>query len=203
MRTLTVNAGSSSVKLRLVDDQDRVLVARELRSPAGQLDQDELERAVEGELSEADAVAHPIVHAGERFRAPVAVDDAVVRELRALTDLGSAAPAKVAGAYAVSGLLPRLPAIACFDTAFHATLPAAASTYALPASWRERWTLRKFASTGCLTAGLAAGHRSCSRRARTISGSSPAISVPARHRARSGMGDRSTRRWGSPRSTVR
>ena len=47
-----------------------------------------------------------------------------------------------------AALLPDLPAVACFDTAFHATLPAAAFTYALPARWRERWGLRKFGFHG-------------------------------------------------------
>ena len=149
MRTLTVNAGSSSVKLSLVDETDRVLAERELRTPAAQLDQQALARAIDGELSEANAVAHRIVHGGERFRDPVAIDEAVVRELRELTDLAPLhQPKSLAALDAVSGLLPRLPAIACFDTAFHATLPAAASTYALPARWRERWTLRKFGFHG-------------------------------------------------------
>ena len=149
MRTLTVNAGSSSVKLSLVDDEDRVLVARELRTPAARLDPQTLARAIDGELSEASAVAHRIVHGGERFRDPVAIDDSVVRELRGLTDLAPLhQPKSLAALDAVCGLLPRLPAIACFDTAFHATLPAAASTYALPARWRERWPLRKFGFHG-------------------------------------------------------
>jgi acetate kinase len=45
-------------------------------------------------------------------------------------------------------VLPDVPAVACFDTAFHASIPAAASTYALPAEWRQRWTLRKYGFHG-------------------------------------------------------
>ncbi len=49
---------------------------------------------------------------------------------------------------AVGEALPSLPAVACFDTAFHATLPPAAATYALPAQWRERWGLRRYGFHG-------------------------------------------------------
>jgi acetate kinase len=48
----------------------------------------------------------------------------------------------------VSSVLPGVPAVACFDTAFHATIPVAAATYALPTEWRQRWTLRKYGFHG-------------------------------------------------------
>jgi acetate kinase len=48
----------------------------------------------------------------------------------------------------VTAALPDVPAVACFDTAFHATLPPAAATYALPAQWRERWGLRRYGFHG-------------------------------------------------------
>ncbi len=57
-------------------------------------------------------------------------------------------PKSLAALDAVSAALPELPAVACFDTAFHATLPAAAATYALPAEWRERWGLRRYGFHG-------------------------------------------------------
>ena len=44
--------------------------------------------------------------------------------------------------------LPEVPAVACFDTAFHATLPPSAATYALPRAWRERWPLRRYGFHG-------------------------------------------------------
>jgi acetate kinase len=146
---LTVNAGSSSVKLRLVGDDDRVLVGRDLSAPRSRVDRGELERALVGELAGADAVAHRIVHGGERFRDAVEVDAGVVQELRDLADLAPLhQPKSLAALDAVSTLLPELPAVACFDTAFHATLPPAAYTYALPSRWRERWGLRRFGFHG-------------------------------------------------------
>jgi len=89
------------------------------------------------------------VHGGERFSAPVRVDDGVEADLRALTALAPLhLPKSLAALAAVSAALPRLPAVACFDTAFHATLPAAATTYALPREWREGWGLRRYGIHG-------------------------------------------------------
>jgi acetate kinase len=101
------------------------------------------------ELGRPDAVGHRIVHGGERFREPVVVDDAVTGALRDLTALAPLhQPKSLAALDAVSGALPDVPAVACFDTAFHSTLPDAASTYALPAQWRERWGIRRYGFHG-------------------------------------------------------
>ncbi len=71
------------------------------------------------------------------------------RRSRQLTDLAPLhQPKSLAALDAVSGPLPDVPAVACFDTAFHATIPAAAATYALPGEWRERWDLRRFGFHG-------------------------------------------------------
>ena len=69
-----------------------------------------------------------------------------MRELIDLAPLHQ--PKSLAALDAVTEVLPGLPAVACFDTAFHATLPAAAATYALPAEWRERWGLRRYGFHG-------------------------------------------------------
>ena len=149
MRTLVVNAGSSSIKLSLVRDASETLVERELSAPGGQIDRDGLTHAITDELREADAVAHRIVHGGERYVEPVLLTDEVVDDLRALTDLAPLhQPKSLAALDAVTRLLPDLPAVACFDTAFHATLPPAASTYAVPAQWRARWKVRKYGFHG-------------------------------------------------------
>ena len=149
MVILTVNAGSSSLKLSLVGDGDETLADRELPAPEAQVDPAELERALRGGFGAAEAVAHRIVHGGQRFRAAVLVDAQVARELRELTELAPLhQPKSLAALDAVSALLPRLPAVACFDTAFHATMPPAAITYALPLRWRERWGLRRFGFHG-------------------------------------------------------
>ncbi len=136
---LVVNAGSSSLKLTLLGEQDETLAEHELQAPRAQIDAGELSEALQSPLADAEAVGHRIVHGGERFREAVRIDATVERALRELTDLAPLhQPKSLAALDAVSERLPQLPAVACFDTAFHATLPAAASTYAVPAIWRER-----------------------------------------------------------------
>ena len=149
MQVLVVNAGSSSLKLTLLDDDDATLAQRELPAPGAQVDPRELHDAFGSELGAADAVGHRIVHGGERFRGPVRIDSDVEEALRELSDLAPLHQRKsLAALDAVSAELRHLPAVACFDTAFHATLPAYAYTYALPAGWRERWGLRRFGFHG-------------------------------------------------------
>jgi acetate kinase len=96
-----------------------------------------------------DAVAHRIVHGGARFREPVVVDDNVVDELEELVELAPLhmQPALDALREARSRL-PAVPHVAVFDTAFHATIPAEASTYALPARVRDAWGVRRFGFHG-------------------------------------------------------
>src|ERR1700676_2231599 len=149
MRVLAVNAGSSSLKLRLLDDQDATIAEQELDAPRAEIDSTDLARALDSPLGEAQAVGHRIVHGGERFRSAVRIDHEVERALRELSDLAPIHQLKsLAALDAVTSLLPEPPAVACFDTGFHSTLPAAAATYALPAPWRERWGVRRYGFHG-------------------------------------------------------
>jgi acetate kinase len=144
VRVLVVNAGSSSLKLRLLGPADEIEAERDL-APG---DDEALDAAL-GDLAAPDAVGHRVVHGGARFREAVRIDDDVVAALAGLTDLAPLhQPAALAGMAAVGRALPDVPAVACFDTAFHATLPADAATYALPREWRERFGLRRFGFHG-------------------------------------------------------
>jgi acetate kinase len=147
MRLLVVNVGSSSVKLSVLDGEALVAsTSLELRS--GRIDEQRVEQAIAGH-GPLEAVGHRIVHGGAEFTQPVLVDERVRRSLQSLVDLAPLhLPKSLAGLDLVSRLLPGVPAVACFDTAFHATIPAAASTYALPAEWRRRWPLRRFGFHG-------------------------------------------------------
>jgi len=111
---LVVNAGSTSLKLTLVD--------REGESRP---------------VPEVCAVGHRVVHGGSRFVEPVVIDDDVVAGIRAVSEL---APLHNEPAIAASDewrrRLPGVPHVAVFDTAFHATIPEVARTYALPARYR-------------------------------------------------------------------
>jgi acetate kinase len=144
VRVLVVNAGSSSLKLRLLGPGDGLEAEHDLAPDDG----DALEAAL-ADLTAPDAVGHRVVHGGARFRDAVLVDDGVVEALTELTDLAPLhQPAALAGMAAVGRALPDVPAVACFDTAFHATLSAAAATYALPREWRERFGVRRFGFHG-------------------------------------------------------
>jgi acetate kinase len=157
VRVLVVNAGSSSLKLRLLGSGDELEAEHDLAP-----DDDEALDAALADLPVPHAVGHRVVHGGERFRDAVVVDDGVVAALGELTDLAPLhQPAALAGMAAVGRALPDVPAVACFDTAFHATLPAAAATYALPRAWRERFGLRRFGFHGL-------SHAYASRRAAAV-----------------------------------
>ncbi len=166
MRVLVVNAGSSSVKLRLVDPDGTVRHARDLTADADTFPADELRRALD-ELDGADAVGHRVVHGGREFRGPVRLDEEVqqkISDLRELAPLHQAAG--LAGIRTVSDARPDLPAVACFDTAFHADLPAAAATYPVPLEWRERYGLRRYGFHGL-------SHAYANRRAVELTGLDP------------------------------
>jgi acetate kinase len=149
VRVLVVNAGSSSLKLSLLDPDDSELWARELDAPRGTVGEEVVAAAL-GELPAGpDAVGHRIVHGGERFREAVPIDEQVEAALRELSELAPLHQAKsLAAVDAVSRVLPKVPPVACFDTAFHATLPPEAATYALPRGWRERYGVRRYGFHG-------------------------------------------------------
>jgi acetate kinase len=155
MRLLTVNVGSSSLKLSVLDDT-HLVASQDIDSPNGDLDEAAARRVV-ATHGPFDAVGHRVVHGGTEFTEAVVVDEGVRRRLSALVDLAPLhLPGSLAGLDLFTGLLPEVPAVACFDTAFHATIPAAASTYAIPASWRQKWPLRRFGFHG-LSHAYAAG----------------------------------------------
>jgi acetate kinase len=158
---LVVNAGSSSLKLRLLDAGDDVVWHRDLRSEHWATDPDELREALE-EAGRVDATGHRVVHGGPAHAEAERVDAALVRELRDLTELAPLhQPPALDALEAVQQALPGVPAVACFDTAFHATIPPAAATYALPAAWRERHGLRRYGFHGL-------SHAYASRRAAAL-----------------------------------
>jgi acetate kinase len=149
MRILVVNAGSSSLKLSLLDDGGTA-AEENLPVSRGQFEPDAVARVL-GRIGggTAEAVGHRVVHGGRQFVAAVELDAAVRRKLDDLVDLAPLhQPKSLAGIDAVSRVLPGIPAVACFDTAFHAGMPAAAATYALPPEWRKRWELRRYGFHG-------------------------------------------------------
>jgi acetate kinase len=163
MRILVVNAGSSSLKLRLIEPNDSVSASHDLPAPHGPTGVAGLAEAIRG-LGPVDAVGHRIVHGGTEFTKAVVLNPEVEQSLRGLTDLAPLhQPKSLAALDATTATLPKVRAVACFDTAFHASLPAAAATYALPSEWRVRWQLRRYGFHGL-------SHAYCSRRSATLLG---------------------------------
>jgi len=152
---LVLNAGSASLKAALIGASgERLWHGQRRWEPCHGADQaDALGPWLVEELgpwaAKLQLVAHRIVHGGERFTAPVRLDPSTIASLEAITPL---APLHNGPALALVGAMgnwlnPAVQQWACFDTAFHHTLPPEARTYALPASWREQG-LRRFGFHG-------------------------------------------------------
>jgi len=124
---LTVNAGSTSLKLCLVEGEES--------------------RPVDG-FEPADAAGHRVVYGGARYTEPVLIDDRVEE---AIDDLSRIAPLHNTPALRAireaRAALPDVPHVAVFDTAFHSTIPQLASTYAIPLRWRD-WGVRRYGFHG-------------------------------------------------------
>jgi acetate kinase len=148
VNVLVVNAGSSSLKVSLVGPDDAILAQREFEAVRGRFEEAPLEEAVHA-MEGVEAVGHRVVHGGPRYSKSVRIDSEVVGYLATITDLAPLhLPTALAGIAAIGRVLPDIPAVACFDTAFHSTMPAAAATYAIPAEWRERHGIRRYGFHG-------------------------------------------------------
>ena len=163
MRILIANAGSSSLRLRVLDDDDEIVADAHVDGGDSRRAavMDAFVSALPGDV---EAVGHRIVHGGPSFRGPELVDENVMRELDRLSVLAPLhQPPALAVVRDLASRLPAVPQVACFDTAFHATLPPAAFTYALPADWRDGLGLRRYGFHGL-------SHAYASRRAAELLG---------------------------------
>jgi acetate kinase len=134
VNVLVVNAGSTSLKLNLVGADGAAHPVETLREASG---------------LDVAAVGHRVVHGGGRFQAPAVIDEDVERTIEELIVLAPLHNTPALGAIRMAReALPGVPHVACFDTAFHATIPAAAATYAVPERWREEWGVRRYGFHG-------------------------------------------------------
>jgi acetate kinase len=144
MRILVVNAGSSTLKMSVIGDGDKTLAATSVSHS-----DDEAVRRFIAANAPIEVIGHRIVHGGSEFTQPTALNDDVIAALARLTPLAPLHQGAALAAIATAGAtLPGVPAVACFDTAFHSTMPVAAATYALPAAWRRQWGIRRFGFHG-------------------------------------------------------
>ncbi|MCP4868402.1 MAG: acetate/propionate family kinase [Proteobacteria bacterium] len=157
MHVLVVNCGSTSLKAAIVDVKTGQAAARAKVQRIGEAVPDHgaaLAQALPSLMSEAGdvtigAVGHRVVHGADKFEEPVVLDDAVegfIEELTPLAPLHN--PANLAGIRAARRLLPDVPHIAVFDTAFHSTLPNRAKRYAIPQELADKHGIRRYGFHG-------------------------------------------------------
>jgi acetate kinase len=154
---LVLNAGSSSLKYRLFAADLSVVTSglvEHIGEPGSAVGDQE---AALGRLASSldlaalplTGIGHRVVHGGTRFHGPTVVDDDVIAAIRSLIPLAPLHnPANLAGIELARRLRPDVPHVAVFDTAFHATLPAAAATYALDRSVAARYGIRRYGFHG-------------------------------------------------------
>lgn len=100
-------------------------------------------------INEIDAVGHRVVHAGEKFNGSVKISDAVVDALKECIHLAPLHnPPNLEGIYAINEVLPNVPQVGVFDTAFHQTMPQVAYLYALPYEYYEKYAIRRYGFHG-------------------------------------------------------
>ncbi len=145
-RVLVINCGSSTIKYRLLDGEST--------KDAGLVETTDFEQALPDllhrlDLTGLDAVGHRVVHGGTRFAAPVIIDDTVVSAVSDLVPLAPLHnPANLTGIAITRAVLPGVPQVAVFDTAFHRTMPPEAASYAIDAEVAERLGIQRYGFHG-------------------------------------------------------
>ncbi|WP_053218907.1 acetate kinase [Virgibacillus senegalensis] len=177
-KILAINAGSSSLKFQLIEMPEETVIAKGLVErigiensvftieATGEKDEtttdipnheqavkmllDKLtESGVIQSLDEIEGVGHRVVHGGERFSDSVKITDEVIREIEEVSDLAPLHnPANLTGIRAFREILPEVPAVAVFDTAFHQTMPEQSYLYSLPYEYYEKYGIRKYGFHG-------------------------------------------------------
>ncbi|MGE5316859.1 MAG: acetate/propionate family kinase, partial [Chloroflexota bacterium] len=114
------------------------------------------------DLNEINAVGHRVVHAGERFKGSVYITKEVIEALEECIDLAPLHnPPNLKGIYSITNLLPKIPQVGVFDTAFHQTMPDYSYLYGIPYSLYEKYKIRRYGFHG-------SSHRYVSQRAAEI-----------------------------------
>jgi acetate kinase len=156
LTVLVFNAGSSTLKGSLVEPgSDMPRVSTTEAWTAGADDRPDVDTTVELVLAglgvdppEVDGIGHRVVHGSDAFRAPVSVDDRTLEAIDRLAELAPLHnPIAVATMRAARRRFPEIRHVACFDTAFHATLPETAWRYPVPDAWAA-WGIRRYGFHG-------------------------------------------------------
>ena len=151
MNILVINCGSSSIKYQLVNSERETILAQdaiELTTDVGPALA--LAQLIDDTQNETiDAVGHRVVHGGDAFRDAVLINAEVVAQIEEWAPLAPLHnPCALRGIEAAQTALPKIPHIAVFDTAFHATLPRRASHYAIDTKLAEKHRIRRYGFHG-------------------------------------------------------
>ncbi|QBP40657.1 acetate/propionate family kinase [Paenisporosarcina antarctica] len=175
---LAINAGSSSLKFQLLRMPEEHVVAKGLIERIGLKEpifsmttngrklkliekipnhQEAVqlllhylvEQKAVNSLNEIDAIGHRLVHGGEQFRDSVLIDDEAIKVFEQLSDLAPLHnPANITGIKEFNKVLPTVPAVAIFDTAFHQTMPESSYLYSIPYDYYKKFGIRKYGFHG-------------------------------------------------------
>lgn len=178
MKILSVNAGSSSLKFQAYEmPEEKILIKgrferigidnsfytiwingekheRKIDLPNHEVafkivTEELINYDVVKDLSEIDAIGHRVVHGGDKYADSVIINDDVIDTVKELSDLAPLHnPANIMGIEASEKAFPKAKQIACFDTAFHQTMPKDRYIYAVPYSWYEKYGIRKYGFHG-------------------------------------------------------
>jgi len=149
MSLLTVNVGSSSVRLASFDEHDRPVAEQHIESQELAATALLQQFAARAKVQPIEAICHRVVHGGERFTAACRIDASVEQGIEQLSELAPLHnPPALQWIRAARALYPQIPQVAVFDTAFFANLPPVARSYALPAQLARRHGLRRYGFHG-------------------------------------------------------
>ena len=178
MKILSVNAGSSSLKFQLYEmPEEKVLISgyvekigledsfwtikingekiknsKFLKDHSAAVDvliEELFNHKVVESLDEIKGIGHRVLHGGEKYSDSVIITDEVIRDIEDLTKLGPLHhPGNLAGIKAMKKVLPNVPMVAVFDTAFHQTMPKENYIYPVPYEWYEKYSVRKYGFHG-------------------------------------------------------
>lgn len=154
MNILVINSGSSSIKYKFYSIACEEVISKgsvnNIGEKAGSIENHRqgLE-VILGKIKGVDAIGHRVVHGAEEFRAPVVIDDRVIRKIRSLCALAPLHnPANLEGIIACKHLLGSIRQVAVFDTSFYHSLPENAFIYGLPYKLYQKYKIRKYGFHG-------------------------------------------------------
>jgi acetate kinase len=154
MIILALNCGSSSVKYKLYDWKKRESLTKGVIERIGieggpPNHREALSQVISEIKVEISAVGHRVVHGGEKFKSSVLIDDEVLEAIRSVKDLAPLHnPPNIAGIEAAKEVMPDIPHIAVFDTAFHQTMPEHSFLYPVPYEWYGMYGVRRYGFHG-------------------------------------------------------